>query len=164
MDVAMPGKDGIEATREIAQLNLGSRILALSMHADRHFISQMFNAGAAGYILKECAMEELGFALSSIRKYGYYVSPSVIEIVIERYIKTFEPDESLLNQTTLSWREREVLQLIADGWSTAAIAKNFNLSVKTVETHRKHVMDKLNIHSIASLTKFAIRCGLTNVD
>ena len=103
-------------------------------------------------------------ALSSIRKYGYYVSPSVIEIVIERYIKTFEPDESLLNQTTLSWREREVLQLIADGWSTAAIAKNFNLSVKTVETHRKHVMDKLNIHSIASLTKFAIRCGLTNVD
>lgn len=164
MDVAMPDMDGIEATRILVEKVEGVKVLALSMHADQKYITDMIDAGASGYLLKECAMEELAFALRSIRKYNFYISPSVSNVVLERYLKPFEPNEALLNQTSLSGREREVLQLVADGWSTSAIAEHFSLSVKTVETHRKHIMDKLNLHNVASLTKFAIRCGLTGLD
>lgn len=164
MDVAMPDMNGIEATRIITERHDQARVLALSMHADRRFISEMIDAGASGYLLKECAIDELAFALRSIRKYDFYISPSVSNVILEKYLKPFEPDETLLDQTSLSGREREVLQLVADGWSTAAIADHFQLSVKTVETHRKHIMDKLNLHNIAGLTKFAIRCGLTGID
>jgi len=164
MDVAMPDMNGIEATRIITERHENARILALSMHADRRFISEMIDAGASGYLLKECAMDELAFALRSIRKYDFYISPSVSNVILEKYLKPFEPDETLLDQTSLSGREREVLQLVAAGWSTSAIAEHFQLSVKTVETHRKHIMDKLNLHNIAALTKFAIRCGLTGID
>ena len=164
MDVAMPDMNGIEATRIITERDDAARVLALSMHADRRFISEMIDAGASGYLLKECAIDELAFALRSIRKYDFYISPSVSNVILEKYLKPFEPDETLLDQTSLSGREREVLQLVADGWSTAAIADHFQLSVKTVETHRKHIMDKLNVHNVAGLTKFAIRCGLTSID
>lgn len=164
MDVAMPDMNGIEATRIITERHDRARVLALSMHADRRFISEMIDAGASGYLLKECAIDELAFALRSIRKYDFYISPSVSNVILEKYLTPFEPDETLLEQTSLSGREREVLQLVADGWSTAAIADHFQLSVKTVETHRKHIMDKLNLHNVAGLTKFAIRCGLTGID
>lgn len=164
MDVAMPDMDGIEATRILVEKVEGVKVLALSMHADQKYITDMIDAGASGYLLKECAMEELAFALRSIRKYNFYISPSVSNVVLERYLKPFEPNEELLSQTSLSGREREVLQLVADGWSTSAIAEHFSLSVKTVETHRKHIMDKLNLHNVAALTKFAIRCGLTGID
>ncbi len=164
MDVAMPDMDGIEATRILVDRVAGIKILALSMHADQKYITDMIDAGASGYLLKECAMEELAFALRSIRKYNFYISPSVSNVILERYMKPFVPNEDLLNQTSLSGREREVLQLVADGWSTSAIAEHFSLSVKTVETHRKHIMDKLGLHNVAALTKFAIRAGLTGID
>lgn len=164
MDVAMPDMDGIEATRILVEKVAGIKVLALSMHADQKYITDMIDAGASGYLLKECAMEELAFALRSIRKYNFYISPSVSNVILERYMKPFMPNEALLNQTSLSGREREVLQLVADGWSTSAIAEHFSLSVKTVETHRKHIMDKLGLHNVAELTKFAIRAGLTGID
>lgn len=164
MDVAMPDMDGIEATRILVEKVAGIKVLALSMHADQKYITDMIDAGASGYLLKECAMEELAFALRSIRKYNFYISPSVSNVILERYMKPFMPNEALLNQASLSGREREVLQLVADGWSTSAIAEHFSLSVKTVETHRKHIMDKLGLHNVAELTKFAIRAGLTGID
>jgi len=156
--------DGIEATRILVDRVAGIKVLALSMHADQKYITDMIDAGASGYLLKECAMEELAFALRSIRKYNFYISPSVSNVILERYMKPFVPNEELLNQTSLSGREREVLQLVADGWSTSVIAEHFSLSVKTVETHRKHIMDKLGLHNVAALTKFAIRAGLTGID
>lgn len=160
MDISMPVLNGIEATRSILEKNPKIKIVILSMHSDRRFVKESLKAGAVGYMLKDSAFEELNFAIRSIMQNQTYLSPQITDFLIKDYLKNMEKEESnVFNILTV--REREVLQFLAEGVSTKQIASNLNLSAKTVETHRKQIMDKLNIHSIAELTKYAIREGIT---
>ncbi len=163
MDVNMPDLNGIEATRQILHANPGVRVIALSMHTDRRFVVNMLKAGASGYLLKDCAFEELAQAIRLVMANKTYLSPGVSDIVIKDYVQGLSaPGSSAFS--VLTAREREVLQLMAEGKSTSQIAEHLHISVKTVETHRQQVMHKLGIHSIAELTKYAIREGLTSLD
>jgi two-component system response regulator NreC len=159
----MPDLNGIEATRQITALDPNVKIVALSMHSDKRFVVQMLKAGAAGYILKDCAFEELADAIRSVIANRTYLSPKLADIIIKDYTRLFPKTEfSVFSSLTL--REREVLQLLAEGKTTKEISSSLQISVKTVETYRKQLMDKLDIHSIAELTKYAVREGLTSID
>jgi len=163
MDVAMPESNGAEATRRILEDNPEIRVIALSMHTDRQYVSRMLQAGASGYVLKEGAFEELAEAVRCVRRGEAYLSPKIAGAVVRDY----REKAALLDgqeAESLSPREREVLQLLAEGRSTKDIAATLHLSVKTVETHRKRMMDKLSLTSVAELTKFAIRQGLTSLE
>jgi DNA-binding NarL/FixJ family response regulator len=161
MDVAMPDLNGIDATRHITQADPRTRVLALSMHSDGRYVRGMLQAGARGYILKDCAAEELTHAIRTVMAGQVYVSPGVMDTIVNAYVRQLTAAGA---PTTLTRREREVLQLLAEGGSTANIAAGLHLSVKTIETHRKRIMDKLDLRSIAELTKYAIREGITTVD
>ena len=163
MDVSMPDLNGIDATRQIISKSPRTRVIALSMHSDRQFVAEMFRAGARGYLLKDSAFEELATAILKVARNETYIAPKLSGFNIEDYTRTAEPSEVLL-KPKLSEREREVLQLMAEGNGTKEIAALLHLSAKTVETHRQHLMDKLEIYSVAELTKFAIREGLTTLD
>ena len=162
IDVSMPNLNGIEATRQIVSSAPDVKVLALSMHSDEQFVSGMLKAGASGYLLKGCDFEELTEAIRSVSKNRAYFSPSIANIVLNGYAgrtqSSSQPATSLLTA-----REREVLQLLAEGNSTKEIAVQLYVSVKTVEAHRQHIMGKLDIHNIAELTKCAIREGLTSL-
>ena len=163
MDIAMPDMNGIDATRLIIHENPRVRVIALSMYSDRRFVSGMLEAGASGYLLKDCAFEELVRAIRSVISNQTYLSPKIAGIVVSRYIgKTPRTEPSVF--TNLTQREREVLQVLAEGMTTKEIAYHLNVSVKTVETHRRNIMEKLNIHSISELVKYAIREGLTSLE
>ncbi|MBI5409564.1 MAG: response regulator transcription factor [Nitrospirae bacterium] len=163
MDTVMPDLNGIEATRQIIARNPKIKIIALSMHSDKQFVMQMLKAGASGYILKDCAFKELVYAIQSVVDGYIYLSPRINTILLkERVFEHKEVNASAF--AALSNREREVLQLIAEGRSTKEIAETLFVSVKTIETHRQQIMSKLNIHSIAGLTKYAIREGLTTAE
>ncbi len=163
MDVMMPDMNGIEAARRIHSQFETVRVLALSMYDDRHYVAEMLRAGASGYLLKDCAFMELSRAIRTVAEGKFYLSPSISGMVIDEYIKMLENGGGEETISTLTSREREILQLIAEGKSTRDIATSINVSVKTVETHRYHIMQKINVTSIAELTKFAIREGLTSV-
>jgi len=163
MDVNMPDLNGIEATRQILHSSPAVKVIALSMHTDRRFVVNMLKAGASGYLLKDCAFEELSQAIRLVMANKTYLSPGVSDIVIKDYVQGLStPGSSAFS--VLTNREREVLQLMAEGKTTSRIAELLHISVKTVETHRQQVMHKLGIHSIAELTKYAIREGLTSLD
>jgi two-component system response regulator NreC len=163
MDVNMPDLNGIEATRQILNASPAIRVIALSMHTDRRFVVNMLKAGASGYLLKDCAFEELSHAIRLVMANKTYLSPGVSDIVIKDYVQGLAtPSASAFS--VLTNREREVLQLMAEGKTTSQIAEHLHISVKTVETHRQQVMHKLGIHSIAELTKYAIREGLTSLE
>ncbi len=162
MDIAMPDLNGIEATRQIIAEHPNVKVIALSMHSDRRFISEMLKAGASAYLLKDCAFEELEGAIRTVGKNKVYLSPAIAGVVIENYIRNApKPESSVFS--LLSDREREVLQLMAEGKTTKEIASHLHVSIKTIETHRTNIMTKLDIHSIAELTKYAIREGLTSL-
>jgi two-component system, NarL family, response regulator NreC len=162
MDITMPELNGMDASRQILSEFPGTKIITLSMHSDRRFVMEMFRAGVSGYLLKDCAFDELAQAIKSVISNHKYVSPAIAGTVIDDYVdQTAGGRES---STELTNREREVLQLIAEGMTTKQIANSLNVSVKTVETHRRKIMKKLDIHSIAELTKVAIQEGLTSVD
>jgi DNA-binding NarL/FixJ family response regulator len=163
MDVAMPDLNGIEATRQIITERPQVKVIALSMYADRRFVVNMLKAGASGYLLKDCAYEELVRAIRVVMAHKTYLSPGVTDIVVKDYVQG-TPDQGASVFSLLSPREREVLQLMSEGKSTNQIADSLHVSVKTVETHRQQVMHKLNIHNVAGLTKYAIREGLTSVE
>ena len=160
IDVGMPTMNGIDATKRIKTLVPGTKIIALSVHDDSRFVTQMLDAGAMGYLPKQGAVEELPFALKTIHNGNTYLSPTVAASVISH----FRHGDAGAATADLSVREREVLQSIAEGKSAARIAKELNLSVKTIESHRRNIMKKLDRHSIAELTKYAIREGLTGTD
>lgn len=163
MDVNMPDLNGIEATRQILHNLPAIKVIALSMHTDRRFVVNMLKAGASGYLLKDCAFEELAHAIRLVMANKTYLSPGVSDIVIKDYVYGLStPGSSAFS--VLTNREREVLQLMAEGKSTSQIGEYLHISVKTVETHRQQVMHKLGIHSVAELTKYAIREGLTSLD
>ena len=158
-DIAMPDLNGVEATRQICAEAPRSKVLALSMHAESRFVLGILEAGASGYLLKDSAFEELAGAIKAILKDQIYLSPAIAGVVLSQSLSRLG-SKCRSQQIELSKREREVLQLIAEGKSTKEIAATLYVSVKTVETHRKQIMDKLDIHSIAELTKYAIREGV----
>ena len=151
MDITMPDLNGVEATQQILSEDRNVKILALSMHSDEHFVAGMLKAGGSGYLLKDCAVEEL---IQAIR--------SVISGEIESYRRAL-PKEQPSKVPELTAREREVLQLVAEGKTSKKIGDRLYVSVKTVDAHRQKIMDKLNIRTVAGLTKFAIQKGLTFV-
>lgn len=160
MDISMPDMNGIEATRQIIAAVPGCKVVALSVNADKQFIMEILKAGASAYLLKNCAYEELADAIRTVIKNKTYLCAEVSEIVIGDYVQLLQ-DSGDSVYSILSSREREVLQLLAEGSSTSEIAELLHISIKTVETHRQHIMGKLNIRSVAELTKYAIRHGLT---
>ena len=162
MDIGMPEMNGIDATRQIISENKEIKIIALSMHSDRRFVLEMLKAGASGYLLKDSAFEELVNAVHTVMTGQSYLSPRITDIVVKEYLHNQPKSESTVFNV-LTVREREVLQLLAEGKSTKQIASTLNLSVKTVETHRQQIMDKLEIRTVAELTKYAIREGLTSL-
>jgi len=163
MDVSMPDLNGVEATRRIITANSQIKVIALSMHSDRRFVAEMLRAGASGYLLKDCAFEELGHAIRLVAKNRTYLSPGITDVVIGDYLKQVNGQEKSVF-SVLTAREREILQLLAEGNTTKQIAVHCYVSVKTVETHRQHIMEKLDIHSLPELTKYALREGLTSLE
>lgn len=163
MDIGMPGLNGIEATRQILAEVPETKVIALSMHSDKRFVTEMLKAGAVGYLLKYCASEELVAAIRTVLSQRLYLSAEIVGVVVEDFVKqTPAPESSAFAR--LSPREREVLQLLAEGRSTRQIAEDLHVSIKTIEVHRKQIMDKLGLQSLAELVKYAIREGLTTTD
>lgn len=163
MDVTMPDLNGIEATRQILAGTPEVKIIGLSMHSDRRFVTGILGAGAAGYLLKDCAFQELIDAVRAVSADKYYLSPGIAGVVVKDYVNQVSTTDAL-SAEVLTGREREVLQLLAEGKSTKQIASDLFVSVKTIETHRQKIMQKLNIHTIAGLTRYAIREGLTSLE
>ncbi len=163
MDVSMPDLNGIEATRKISAEHPTIKIIMLSMHSDRRYITEALRAGARGYLLKDSAFDEVLTAIRDCSSGKIYLSSRIADIVINDYINLARNADSSAF-AILSAREREVLQLLAEGKSTKEIASQLKVSAKTIESHRKQVMDKLNLHSVAELTKYAIREGLTQLN
>jgi len=161
MDIGMPDLNGIDATRQIIRESPKVKVIGLSMHSGRKFVAEMLKAGASGYLLKDCAVEELTVAIKAVMAGKTYLSPAIADVVVEDYVRhPSEKGGSVFS--VLSEREREVLQLMAEGKTTKQIAKRLHVSPKTVEGHRIRIMNKLNIDSIAKLTKYAIQEGLTS--
>jgi DNA-binding NarL/FixJ family response regulator len=163
IDISMPDLNGIDAARQIVRENPAVKVIALSMHSDKKYVKEMLSAGACGYLLKDAAFEELGTAIAAVLKNKTYLSPQITDTVVKDYVGESAAPGSAAS-TALSAREREVLQLLSEGKATREIAAKLYVSVKTVETHRKQIMDKLGLSSIAELTKYAIREGLTSIE
>jgi len=159
MDITMPGLNGIDTTQRITNELPGVKVIALSMHSDRRFVSGMLEAGASGYLLKDCAMEELAAAVRAVSLNQTYLSPRIADIVVKNYINKAGRNKSELFPS-LTNREREILQLLAEGKSARQIAGFLHVSIKTVETHRRNIMFKLDLGSTAELIKYAINEGL----
>jgi DNA-binding NarL/FixJ family response regulator len=162
MDITMPDMNGIDATRQIVGESASVRVLALSMESDRRFVVEALKAGATGYLLKDAAFAELATAIRTVAANEPYLPPKITQLVIREFMQRI-PAEEFLTFETLTQREREVLQLIADGRNTKEIAFAFNVSLKTVENQRHSIMKKLDLYSIAELTKYAIRQGLSSL-
>lgn len=162
MDISMPDLSGIEATRQITKPNPKTKVVALSMYSDRRFICAVMKAGASGYLLKDCAYEEVMNAIRAVKSGRVYFGPSILDIVAKDYIQQVQYN-GLSVYSVLTDKEREVLQLIAEGNRVQEIAAKLNLSSKTIDTHRQKIMAKLKIRSVAGLTKYAIREGLTSL-
>ena len=163
MDIGMPALNGVEATRQIVSQSPNVKVIALSMHSERQFVARMLEAGASGYLLKDTVFEELAEAIRVVREGGTYLCRRITPVVVGDYVKTLKARD-LVGVPSLTPREREVLQLIAEGNTTKGTALRLSVSVKTVETHRQHIMEKLGIDSVAELTKYAVREGLTSLD
>jgi DNA-binding NarL/FixJ family response regulator len=163
LDVSMPEMNGIETTQRILEKLPETFVLILSMCAEKEFVVEALSAGAKGYLLKDCAATDLVVAIRNVAAGGIYLSQKVAALIVKEYIQR-DPESCLSPASSLSPREKEVLQLIANGKNTKEIAFSLNVSVKTVETYRQHVMKKLNLYSVADLVKYAIREGLISVD
>ncbi len=162
MDTSMPGMNGIEATRRIATESPETNVLCLSMHAEPRLVERAIEAGASGYLLKDCVFDELVCAIQEVTADRNYLSPAITSVVVDamRRRKTQANGSKI---SPLTDREREVLQLLAEGHSAKEIAARLCLSIKTITSHRQHIMDKLAIHNIAGLTKYAIQEGMTSI-
>ena len=157
MDVAMPELNGIEATRRLAATSPRSRVLALSMHKDSVYVREILRAGARGYLLKDSIDSDLVSAVRAVAKGDGYLSPAVSDAVLTDYRRHVTDPLDLLSS-----REREVLQMIAEGKTNKEVAATLNLSVYTIDAHRGKIMEKLNLHSTGELVRFAVRNGLVD--
>jgi len=162
MDIAMPGLNGLEATRRLVKEFPAIRVLILSMHKNEEYVWQALRAGAVGYLLKDADLAELALAITAVTRGETYLSPPISKHVIREYVQRVGGEETGLEQLTP--RQREILQLIAEGHTTKMIAQRLGLSVKTVETHRVQMMERLDIHEIAGLVRYAIRMGVVLPD
>lgn len=164
-DITMPGMNGVEAARRAREIHPECRIIALSMHSERPFVTAMLRAGASAYLLKNSAASELTAAIAAVLKGETYLSPKVAGGLVDGHVRT--PSAAQASPSVfaaLTPREREVLQLLSEGQTSKQIAASLHISLKTVETHRSQIMNKLGIRSVAELTKYAIREGLTSLD
>jgi two-component system response regulator NreC len=164
IDIAMPLLNGIEATRRITQRFSDIKVLVLTMHDDQEYIRQVLQAGASGYVVKQAAPTELLSAIRAVRNGGSYLSPTISKRVIQDYVQQSESSDGYDSYDALTARQREVLQLIAEGHTTREIADLLTISVKTVESHRTNLMEKLDIHTTAGLTLYALRKGVIRDD
>ena len=180
MDVAMPQLNGIEATRRLMNDQPDTKVVALSMHSDRRYVAEALKAGATAYLLKDGAFDELVTAIRAVIADKVYLSPRVAGVVVDDYVRRLPGDRGADGDASgrgagsghdpanafqkLTAREREVLQLMAEGYATKEIATRLHVSVKTVETHRRQLMEKLQLYSVAEVTKYAIREGLTSLE
>jgi two-component system, NarL family, response regulator NreC len=164
MDIGMSELNGVDAARQIVAGNPGIRVIALSAHSDSRFVSAMLDAGASGYVLKEAAGAEILRAVHAVHKGSKFLSPEIAESVIEGFVSGRPVTGASEPLPQLAAREREVVQLLAEGKTSKDIARLLHISVQTVETHRRNIMSKLKLHSLASLTKYAIREGLTSAE
>lgn len=162
MDVSMPDLNGVEATRRILKRSPKAKVIALSMHSDRRFVVEMLRAGAQGYLLKDCAYDELVRAIRTVAGGRVYLSPRIAGVVLEDCVRSAAPEAA--PASALTARQREVLQLLAEGHGTKQIARRLHVSAKTIDTHRHNIMNRLNIRSVAELTKYAVREGLTTLE
>lgn len=163
MDISMPNLNGIEATRLILGQNPVVRVIILSMYSDRRFVTKALKAGALGYVLKSYLFDELLKAIHTVARNEHYLSPQITDVLVEDYIKQ-RPTAKAGTSDKLTSRDNQILQLLAEGKSIKQIALTLNISPKTADANRRKIMNKLDIFSIAELTKYAIREGLTSVD
>lgn len=162
MDITMPGMNGLEATVRIARESPGTRVLILSMHASEEYVAQALRAGAAGYVLKDADLAELEAAVRALARGDSYLTPAVSKRVVQDYLRRVTSDGSGIE--VLTPRQREIVQLVAEGHSTKEIARRLELSVKTVEAHRGEIMNRLGIHDVAGVVRWAIRAGVVSPD
>jgi DNA-binding NarL/FixJ family response regulator len=163
MDIAMEGMNGLEATRRAVKSFPRVRVIILSIHSNEEYVSQALRAGASGYMLKDAAPSELEIAINAVATGATYLSPAVSRQVVDDYLRRVS-DEETTPVEMLTPRQREVLQLVAEGCSTKEVAQKLDLGIKTVETHRTQLMERLDIHDVAGLVRYAIRHGLVNSD
>ena len=161
MDISMPELNGMEATGRLEKCCPDSKVLMLSMHNDEEYVAQSLRAGARGYLVKDAATKELELAIHTLARGEIYISSSVSMSVVDKLMAD-DSDGSALNQLTS--RQREILQLVAEGCSTREIAERLSLSIKTVETHRTHLMERLEIRDVPGLVRFALKAGLIQSD
>ena len=176
MDIAMPGLNGIDATRQIRAVSPRTRVVALSVYTDARMVGEALRAGVSAYLPKAGSFDELVLAVRTVTAGKVYLSPHVAHVVVDDYTAPRPADGDGNGSgggtpragpsvfTRLSPREREVLQLLAEGNATKEVARRLSVSAKTVETHRRQIMQKLDLHSVAELTKYAVREGLTTLD
>jgi len=162
MDIGMPNLNGIEATRQIMKRFPKIKILILTMHSSEEYIRAILDAGASGYVLKQAAPVELITAIETIHGGGSFLSPSICTTVIQEFKRKSRKEREPAGQVPLTEREREVLQLIAEGKSTRQIADSLFISPKTVEVHRSHLMEKLGLHNTAEIVRYALRKGIVD--
>jgi len=163
MDVAMNGMNGIDATQHLRKDHAAVKVVALSTHADKRYVRNMIRAGAAAYVLKESASEDLLRAVRAAARGEHYLSPQITGCLLESWSVPQTPEASSVYEV-LGPREREVLRLLSEGKTSKEIAVQLDLSIKTVETHRRNITHKVGLHSIAQLTKYAVREGLTTLE
>lgn len=161
MDINMPDLNGIDATKMILKENPDVKVIALSIHSTTKFVKEMLKAGVSGYLVKHCAYEELAKAIRIVMNGKQYLSSEIVGVVMDDYASTFSSNKNTVF-STLTPREREILQLVAEGLKSDQIASRLFISVKTVSTHRRKIMKKLNLNSIAGLTRYAISEGLVS--
>ena len=165
LDLSMPRLNGLEVARRVASVSPATKVLVLSMHAGPEYVAQALRANVAGYLIKDSAVTELRVALEALAEGRAYLSPAISQTILHGYLRTGkDPADALAELGQLTTRQREVLQLVAEGHSTRDIAERLHLSVKTVESHRMQLMDRLDIHDVPGLVRFAIRAGLVSAD
>lgn len=160
MDISMPGLNGLEASIRISRSHPQVRIIILSMHAGKEYVLAAMRAGASGYLLKDAGTEELEMAVKSVGRGEIFLSPGVSRHLVDDYLTRSQLSEAPLDRLTS--RQREILQLIAEGLTTKDIARRLDLSIKTIETHRTQLMDRLDIHELAGLVRYAVRSGIVS--
>lgn len=164
MDISMPDLNGVEATARIREEVPHTRVIALSMHSGKNMVDKMFASGASGYVLKESAFDEIYDAIQGVIRGNFYLTPSIARMYVDDHTSLGGKCDRLPKFTKISKKEREILQLVAEGVTTREIAEKLGVSIKTVETHRRNIMKKLNIFSVAGLTKYAIKEGIISLD
>ncbi|HEY8555148.1 MAG TPA: response regulator transcription factor [Burkholderiales bacterium] len=162
MDIAMPEMNGLETTTRVTKEFPGVRVIMLSMHAGEEYVMQALRAGASGYLLKDAATSELELAVRAVARGETYLTPTISKRVIDDYLMRTTGSQGPVDQLTK--RQREILQLIAKGYTSKEMAQMLSLSPKTIETHRTQLMKQLDIHDVAGLVRYAIRVGLVTLD